>query len=195
MVLVNRSKANRGFKAVNAKRKISGKEFIRDIRAGMTDSQLMENYSLSLKGLQKVFQKLVDSGSMRMEELYGRNHLRDDSVVIDLDDLSLSPDDGLLCIIPIWDATDRGCRGAVCEIGENGLEVSGISAAIGETRSFVIDARDFFAVDEFHFQAKCLWCKESPTEQSPMTGFQITGILFEDLEKLRELVRRIKLGG
>ena len=176
------------------KRKIKGKDFIRDIRSGMTDSQLMENYNLSINGLQKVFRKLVDSGAMRMEELYRRHPLRDDSVVIDLNNLNLSPDNGLECMVPIFDATDSGCRGAVCEIGENGLEVSSIRASVGETRSFLIDASDFFSVDEFRFQAKCIWCKESPVDQSPVAGFEITGILSEDLENLRELVRRIKIG-
>jgi hypothetical protein len=180
---------------MNAKRKISGKDFVRDMRSGKSDSQLMENYSLSPTGLQKVFLKLVDSGRLRVEELYGRTTLRDDSVTIDLNDLGFSPDDGLLCIVPISDTNHPECRGAVCEIGENGLEVSGITAVVGETRSFLIDPRDFFAVDEFRFKAKCVWCKESPTEQSAVAGFEITGILFEDLENLRELVRRIKIEG
>jgi hypothetical protein len=179
---------------VAIKRKIKGKDFIRDIRSGMTDSQLMENYNLSINGLQKVFRKLVDSGAMRMEELYRRNPLGDDSVVIDLNNLNLSPDDGLECLVQIFDATDPGRCGAVCEIGENGLEVSGIKANVGENRSFLIDARDFFEVDEFHFQAKCVWCDESPVDQSPVAGFEITGILSQDLENLRELVRRIKIG-
>ncbi len=179
---------------MTAERKISGKHFIRDVHSGMTYSQLMDNYSLSLTGLQKVFRKLVDSGLMRLEELYGHNHFRDDSV-IDLHNISLSPDDGLVCIIPIWDANDRECRGAVCEIGENGLEVSGISTAVGETRYFLIDPRDFFSVDEIHFQAVCVWYKESPIEQSPVAGFEITGISLDDLQNLRKLVRRIKVGG
>ena len=179
---------------MNAKRKISGKDFIRDIRSGMTDSQLMDNYSLSLTGLQKIFRKLVDSGLTSVEELHGRNHFQDDSV-IDLHNISFSPDDGLVCIIPIWDANDRRCRGAVCEIGENGLEVNGISTAVGETRYFLIDPRDFFSVDEIHFQAECLWCKESPIDQSTVAGFEITGISLDDLENLRKLVRRVKVGG
>ncbi len=179
---------------MNAKRKISGKDFVRDMRSGMSDSQLMDKYSLSLTGLQKVFRKLVDSGHMRVEELYGRASLREDSVTIDLNELSFSPDDGLLCIVPIRDTDDPECRGSVCEIGENGLEVSGIKAGVGETHSFLVDPRDFFAVEEFRFKAKCVWCKESPTEQSTVAGFEITGILFEDLENLRELVRRIKVG-
>jgi hypothetical protein len=142
--------------------------------------------------LQKAFGKLVDSGAIRREELFGRNPLREDSVVIDLDTLSLSPDSELVCIIPVCDAVHPGRCGAVCEIGEDGLEVSGISTAVGETRSFLIDPSDFFAVGKFRLEAKCLWCKESPVDQSPVAGFEISGIQSQDLENLRELVRKIR---
>ncbi len=178
---------------MDAKRKIKGKDVVRDIRSGMTDSQLMDKYELSLTGLQKVFRKLVDAGALRMEEIYGRNPLREDSVVIDLDDFSFPSDTGLGCLIPICDATNPGCRGAVCEIGENGLQVTGINATFGETRSLVIDARDFFAVEEIRFEAKCLWSKESSIDQSSLVGLEITGILPEDLKRLRLLVRRVKV--
>jgi hypothetical protein len=185
----------RRLNAMAEKRKIKGKDVISDIRSGLTDSQLMDKYELSPMGLQKVFRKLVDAGALSIKEIYARNPLREDSVVIDLEDISFAPDSPLECIIPICDATNPECRGAVCEIGENGLQVSGINATPGEQRSFLIDARDFFAVDEFRFQAKCLWCKESSLDQSSSVGWEITGILAEDLENLRELVRRIKVQG
>jgi hypothetical protein len=177
------------------KRKIKGKDVVSDIRSGLTDSQLMDKYELSLTGLQKVFRKLEDAGALRMEEIYGRNLLREDSVVIDLDDMSFAPETAMGCLIPICDTTNPECRGAVCEIGENGLQVSGINVTAGETRSFLIDARDFFAVEEFRFQAKCLWYKESSVDQSSLTGLEITGILPEDLKRLRLLVSRVKVQG
>jgi hypothetical protein len=180
---------------MNAKRKIKGKDVISDICSGLTDSQLMDKYGLSPMGLQKVFRKLVDAGALSIQEVYGRNFLREDSVVIDLDDIIFAPDSPAECLIPICDATNPECRGAVCEIGENGLQVTGINATTGEVRSFLIDARDFFAVDELRFQAKCLWSKESSMDQSSLVGWEITGILAEDLENLRELVRRIKVQG
>jgi hypothetical protein len=152
----------------------------------------MDKYGLSVTGLQKAISKLVDSGTIRREELFDPNPLREDTVDIDFDTLSLSPDNELVCIIPICDAVHHDCCGALCEIGENGLQVSGIRTAVGETRSFLIDPSDFFAVGKFRLEAKCLWCKESPVDQSPVAGFEISGILFEDLENLRELVQRLR---
>ncbi len=53
-------------------RKLSAKEILADIRAEMTDSDLMEKYQLSEKTLQSVFKKLVDTGIIKQEELDNR---------------------------------------------------------------------------------------------------------------------------
>ena len=48
-----------------AKRTISTKEILADIKAGMDDAALMEKYWLSGKTLQSLFKKLVDTGVLR----------------------------------------------------------------------------------------------------------------------------------
>jgi len=59
------------------KRKIRGKEFVRDLRNGMDDGQFMEKYDLSAEQLRKLFRKLVDSGIIDEMELYTRTSLSD----------------------------------------------------------------------------------------------------------------------
>ena len=54
------------------KRKIKAKEIVNDIREGMSDSQLMEKHSLSSKGLQSVFRKLVDAKAITPREVFNR---------------------------------------------------------------------------------------------------------------------------
>jgi uncharacterized protein (DUF433 family) len=46
------------------KRKISARELIADVRAGMDDSALMARYNLSAQGLQSAFKKLVEANVM-----------------------------------------------------------------------------------------------------------------------------------
>src|SRR5271157_6421603 len=58
---------------VAAKRRIDTKELVADIRTGLTDVALMEKYKLSSRGLQRVFTKLVDSGSAMAADLSGRS--------------------------------------------------------------------------------------------------------------------------
>jgi ankyrin repeat protein len=51
-----------------AKITFSAKEFLADIKSGMTDSALMEKYGLSEQGLRSVFKRLVDEGVLKQLE-------------------------------------------------------------------------------------------------------------------------------
>jgi hypothetical protein len=62
------------------KRKIRGKEFVRDLRNGMSDRQFLEKYALSAEQLRKLFRKLVDSGIIDEMELYMRASLSDSTI-------------------------------------------------------------------------------------------------------------------
>jgi hypothetical protein len=54
------------------KRKITAREVLKDIRAGMDDAPLMRKYQLSAQGLQSVLNKMVQAGIVTEEELDGR---------------------------------------------------------------------------------------------------------------------------
>jgi hypothetical protein len=51
------------------KQKISAKELISDIRAGMNDAAIMQKYGLSLQGLQSAITKLLEKGLVKQSEL------------------------------------------------------------------------------------------------------------------------------
>lgn len=57
---------------MSRKRVIEAKDIVNDIRSGMSEAELMEKYSLSSKGLQSAFQKLIKGGIMMAEEVYGQ---------------------------------------------------------------------------------------------------------------------------
>ncbi|MGO9121457.1 MAG: hypothetical protein ACLQPD_28090 [Desulfomonilaceae bacterium] len=62
------------------KRKIKAKPFVKDLRDGMGDGNLMEKYFLSPDQLQKVFRKLVDVGAIDEMELFMRTSLSDSTI-------------------------------------------------------------------------------------------------------------------
>jgi hypothetical protein len=64
----------------NAKRKLKAAPFIRDLRDGVGDEQLMEKYSLSPNQLEKAFRKLVDAGAIAEMELFMRSSISDSTV-------------------------------------------------------------------------------------------------------------------
>ncbi len=55
-----------------AKRKISAKEAVADIRSGMSDSVVMKKFGLSEEGLQSLYDKLVHAGFIDLSEVEGR---------------------------------------------------------------------------------------------------------------------------
>lgn len=63
-----------------AKRKITARELLADLRANMIDSELMGKYMLSAAGLQSVFNKLVKAGLITQAELDARVSTADRTV-------------------------------------------------------------------------------------------------------------------
>ncbi len=66
------------------KRQVSAKEIAQDIRSGATDLRLMEKYKLTAKGLQGVFQKLVEANVLKPSEIHIRTASYDETVAIAL---------------------------------------------------------------------------------------------------------------
>ncbi len=63
-----------------SKRKIKAKPFVRDLRNGMGDRDLMEKYALSESQLHKLLHKLVDAGAIDEMELFMRTSLSDSTI-------------------------------------------------------------------------------------------------------------------
>ncbi len=64
----------------SSKRKIKAKPFVRDLRTGMGDRELMEKYTLSESQIHKVLHKLVDGGAIDEMELLMRTSLSDSTM-------------------------------------------------------------------------------------------------------------------
>ncbi|MCA1961789.1 MAG: PilZ domain-containing protein [Desulfomonile sp.] len=174
------------------KRTIKAKDIVTDIRSGMTDSELMDKYQLSAKGLESLFKKILDAKIMTVSEIYGRISLRDDTV--GLENLRLTPRNYLAFSVPILDAANVENEGAVVDISESGLQVSGIEATAGETKDFLIRADELQDIYPFGFQAICRWTRKEP-DGTPVAGFEITDIPEGSLHELRKLIRSLTLGG
>jgi len=65
---------------MKTKRKIRAKAFVRNLRNGMGDRELMKKYTLSESQLHKVLHKLVDAGAIDEMELFMRTSLSDSTI-------------------------------------------------------------------------------------------------------------------
>ena len=62
-------------------RTIKGKEFVKDIRSGMTDFELSEKYGLTVEGFDRVLEYLVQAGLISKGELQERQQLSDSQIL------------------------------------------------------------------------------------------------------------------
>jgi hypothetical protein len=174
-----------------SKRIINARDIVKDVRSGMTDTELMEKYGLSAKGLESAFTKLVNSGIMTVGEVYGQQRSGQDTVIID--DLRELPRHFLSVSIPIYEATHENRKGKIREVTEKGVGVAGIQARIGEVKSFVIECRPFLEVDNILLEAECIWMEAGKKPEDWYGGFQIAKISPKDLKNLRELMQLLSL--
>lgn len=171
------------------KRELEAKDLIFDIRAGMTDSQIMEKYRLSFKGLQSALRKLLNVQAISPEELYERLPLYEVMTVDDMRQLVRAP---LEFDLPIYEMNNPSSEGRVRNVTEQGVGVAGIEVRVGDTKTLTIEASEIAAFDAIAFNAQCRWVKKKVSGEY-VAGFEITRITKENLDRLRQLIQGIGL--
>ena len=173
-----------------ARRVIKAKEIVADIRARLTDFELMEKYQVTLEGLHKVFDQLVKAGALRPEELEERTPFFDDPA--NRSKTRAFPRKQVDVPLPIYDSHDSAAKGIVKDLSEKGIRIEGITAMVGESKTFLIPADIFPDVDPIGFEAKCRWVEKKGADKGLcITGFEITGISDDSSRKLRKLIEKL----
>lgn len=88
--------------------RVNAQEAARDIRSGMDDFALMQKYQISAKGIQSLFNKLIEVGLVRQTDLDRRNIGFEHTVALTEDMLSLSAALKTLGLHRPVVATDKG---------------------------------------------------------------------------------------
>ena len=168
---------------------IDARDIVKDIRSGMTDSELMKKYDLSSEGLRFALQTLTDTEVIALEELYAASSSAYDTVFVE--NMRELPRHHLSMAVTIYEATRPEVKGTLRDITEKGVGITGISARVGEVKTLVIPAETFIEADKIVFEAKCAWAQTEGTEDQYSAGFQITSISEQCLEDLRSLIRSV----
>jgi hypothetical protein len=172
---------------MDQKRELDAKDLIYDIRAGMTDFQLMEKYRLSDIGLQSAFKKLLHRQAISPEELCERFPLYEVMTVEDMRSIVRSP---LRQPLPIYDATRPEEKGLVRNITQQGVGVEGIFTRVNDIKTFMLDATGVASVGPIRFSAQCRWVKKRPSGEY-VAGFEIMKISPRSVAELRKLLAAI----
>ena len=170
------------------KRKIRAGDIIRDVRGGMTVSQLMDKYRFSLKILRFVFRRLLNAGAITKDELAAQTALYKDA--LELKGVRKWIRKTTVFPVRIYDSGNPFATGYVRDISEKGVCVEGIEAAVGEIKNFIVRSGAFGEGHTLVFECKCRWVNpEQPPEKKWLAGFEITSISNLDSGELRKLVR------
>jgi hypothetical protein len=178
---------------MESKRKIKAREFAHDVRAGLTDFELMSKYGLSFDELEALFDKLVKAGILRRPELRERAAFFEDDTN-KRTTRGLSRGD-VRFLLPVVDVNDASNTGIVRDISMRGFRTAGLSANPEEIRTVRIKADVFSGLQPFVVEAECRWVKEKGKDKTYITaGFEITRISETHLRKLQELLKTVGLG-
>ncbi|MEW6352008.1 MAG: PilZ domain-containing protein [Thermodesulfobacteriota bacterium] len=174
------------------RRRIPARVIIEDIRNGMTGAELMEKYEISREGLQLLLRKLVEARALRKADLVPGT--AESTVTTDVSKARSAPRNYMFFTIPVFDVDDLYTEGIVNDITEQGLQVEGIVAEVGDARTFLIRADEFAEVFPFAFEAVCRWVRYDSDSDTPLAGFEIVNISDGGRTQIRKLVQLLTLG-
>lgn len=171
--------------------RIGIRSIVKDIKAGLTDFDLMEKYGITYDALQQLFHKLVELKAVTKEMVFG---------TVTLDYQPAIPENlrslqryYLDFEIPIYERSVPDIHGVLRDITEKGVGIAGLEVAPDDIKSLVILGDSFGAAPPFEFDAICRWFKEEDGDWKNVSGFEITFISERDLKNLRKLIRLITL--
>lgn len=169
--------------------RIDGSDMVKDIRSGMTDSELMQKYGLSPEGLGFAFQALTNTNVLAVEELYHPSPSQQDTVFVE--NMVELPRHHLAMAVEVYESTRPDIRGMLSNVTDKEIAVAGMAARIGETKTFVIPAEDFIEADPVVLDARCRWAEKERDTGEWLAGFEITAISKTCLDNLRRLIQSL----
>ena len=174
-------------------RRIKAKKVVADIRARLSDFELMDKYDLSPDELQRVLRCLTEAGVIRNAELDERGAWFDDPANrcvtrgVPRHYLRVAPS--------IHDSKNPAHKGYVTDLSEDGFRVRGINARIGEEKTLVIHASALCDVEDVEVTATCRWLKPDFSEKGlHESGYHIEQTTETGLAGIRRLIEVLSLG-
>jgi len=173
---------------------ISAREFLRDLRAGMTDEELAAKYQLTPAKLVIVFNKLLEANALSTAELEDRRLGRERGPYPEMpSDFRISVRERLDFPLAIYEKDFPETRGVVRDISEKGIGARGIESKVGDTKTLVIPAHELFHVNLLEVEAVCRWTTTEGLSGESVGGFEIIRVIQGDMEELQMLIRSLPL--
>ena len=167
-------------------RRIVAKDMLRDLRAGMSDAALMEKYKLSSRGLQSLFERLVDSNAISHAEL----HEISPSYRAKAEKISGRRQNraNLTVPLPIYDAQSF-TAGLLRDISREGFRVVGIESVVGEIKTFEIPLDMFGRSEPLLVVGECRWiARRGLDKRYIVAGYKMSNFSRDDENAVRKFI-------
>ncbi|MFH1117491.1 MAG: ATP-binding protein [Pseudomonadota bacterium] len=167
--------------------KIKAGEVVKDIRSGMSDSDLLNKYGLKPEGLNHVFREILNSRTISADEIFTRYSSEDGTKVFE--DRRSSQRHSIDFALPICDRARPDTRGMVHDISEAGLRVRDIEAWPDEVKILEIFPQDLLMTPPVAVEARCCWMRGGTHTWRFDGGFQVLRVVEGNFEELLVLIR------
>jgi len=167
---------------------------LRDLRAGMDDTALMDKYQLSYMELRTLYHELFNAGRLLPSQPNGDLPEREESRPRRIEVLELASSRReldryrLYFDISVYELDRPEVVGTVCDVTENGLGLVGVAAEVDEVKTLVVEGDTFCDVAPFEVQARCCWTEKDHETDEVRAGFVITDITTYDRRQLDKLI-------
>jgi hypothetical protein len=172
--------------------RLKAKKIVGDIRARMSDFELMSKYGLSLEQLENVLAKLVEAGRIREDEIKERGPFFDNPA--NRSKTRRFPRTYLRVPLEIEDVNDSANKGLLVDLSEDGFRTRGLAVRIGEEKVFLVDLKEV-RKRVVRLMATCIWVKQAvEAKVLQEAGFKIVRISESDLLEVGRVARVLSLG-
>ncbi len=167
-------------------RKIKAKKIAEDIRARVSDFELMSKYGLSSEQLEKLLRRLVEAGTLRQDDINERGLFFDDPA--NRSKTRRYPRIYLRVPLEIEDLDTASNKGLLTDLSDEGFRTRGITAVVGEEKSFLVSLKEV-RKRAVRLRATCIWTKQDgDAKLLKEAGFKILHISESDLLEIRRVV-------
>lgn len=177
--------------SVPSKLVINIHQIAEDIRSGLTETQLMQKYHLSPRGLGWVSMTLVTSGTIALQEIYDNLNTSYEDLVPDKLRQTRRYPISFNCTA--YEPDNPGVVGKVRDISENGLGIMGLKADMGDAKTLIIPGDEFGEFTSFTFDSTCRWITKDPNGVF-VAGFEISHISIRNLKEFELLLHLVEFG-
>ena len=173
--------------------KIKARDIVSDIRARLSDFELMLKYALSSDELDTILNRLVNEGEIRLEELQERSAFFDDPV--NRRETRAFPRAYLRVPLPVHESDNPSNQGLITDLSQIGFRARGISAEIGDEKELIIDASGIESACAIELRGTCRWTnKKGGHKWLWETGFKIISVTPEALSTIQKVIGLLNMG-